>query len=198
MKQRRPFVMQVTSPLAVLYSTSTMEHHHFDQAHSSPLTNWKFRLVPVVNVHALPRNYLSKETVVVDFESTQTIIFQTELRRWTWTGDFKCREVKTGFCRNISMQTGSSRTLIGWKSGQTTFVPLWDWRVGAWLRTRGSQSGWQFTAHKFEASASGPPPHFTAHKSQLFHLCSHTKIKYIFLLKTIAYAVFSPLSEYVS
>ncbi len=42
------------------------------------------------------------------------------------TGDFKCREVKTGFYRNRSMQTGSSETLIGWKSGQTTFVPLWD------------------------------------------------------------------------
>jgi hypothetical protein len=24
------------------------------------------------------------------------------------------------------MQTGSSGTLIGWKSGQTTFVPLWN------------------------------------------------------------------------
>ncbi len=57
------------------------------------------------------------------------------LRRWTWTGDFKCREVKTGFYRNRSMQTGSSGTLIGWKSGQTTFVPLWDWMEGAWLRT---------------------------------------------------------------
>ncbi len=56
-------------------------------------------------------------------------------RRWTWTGDFKCREVKTGFYRNRSMQTGSSGTLIGWKSGQTTFVPLWDWMEGAWLRT---------------------------------------------------------------
>ncbi len=56
-------------------------------------------------------------------------------RRWTWTGDFKCREVKTGFCRNRSMQTGSSGTLIGWKSGQTTFVPLWDWMERAWLRT---------------------------------------------------------------
>ncbi len=56
-------------------------------------------------------------------------------RRWTWTGDFKCREVKTGFCRNRSMQTGSSGTLIGWKSGQTTFVPLWDWMEGAWPRT---------------------------------------------------------------
>ncbi len=57
-------------------------------------------------------------------------------RRWTWTGDFKCREVKTGFYRNKSMQTGSSGTLIGWKSGQTTFVPLWDWMEGAWLRTQ--------------------------------------------------------------
>ncbi len=57
------------------------------------------------------------------------------LRRWTWTGDFKCREVKTGFYRNRSMQTGSSGTLIGWKSGQTTFVPLWGWMEGAWLRT---------------------------------------------------------------
>ncbi len=54
-------------------------------------------------------------------------------RRWTWTGDFKCRKVKTGFYRNRSMQTGSSGTLIGWKSGQTTFVPLWDWMEGAWL-----------------------------------------------------------------
>jgi hypothetical protein len=42
----------------------------------------------------------------------------------TRTGDLKCREVKTGFCRNRSMQTGSAGTLIGWKSGQTTFVPL--------------------------------------------------------------------------
>ncbi len=33
------------------------------------------------------------------------------------------------------MQTGSSGTLIGWKSGQTIFVPLWDWMEGAWLRT---------------------------------------------------------------
>ncbi len=56
-------------------------------------------------------------------------------RRWTWTGDFKCREVKTGFYRNRSMQTGSSGTLIGWKSGQTTFVPPWGWMEGAWLRT---------------------------------------------------------------
>ncbi len=24
------------------------------------------------------------------------------------------------------MQTDSSETLIGWKSGQTTYIPLWD------------------------------------------------------------------------
>ncbi len=33
------------------------------------------------------------------------------------------------------MQTGSSGTLIGWKSGQTTFVPPWDRMEGAWLWT---------------------------------------------------------------
>ncbi len=57
------------------------------------------------------------------------------LRRWTWTVDFKCREVKTGFCRKRWTQTGSSGTLIGWKSGQTTFIPLWDRMEGAWLWT---------------------------------------------------------------
>jgi hypothetical protein len=38
----------------------------------------------------------------------------------TWTGDFKCREVKTGFYWKKWRQTGSSGTLIGWKSGQTS------------------------------------------------------------------------------
>jgi hypothetical protein len=34
--------------------------------------------------------------------------------------DLNCREVrvKTGFCRKRPMQTGSSETLIGWKSGK--------------------------------------------------------------------------------
>ncbi len=60
----------------------------------------------------------------------------------TRTGYFKCREVKTGFYRNKSMQTGSSGTLIGWKSGQTTFVPLWDRMEGAWLRTQVQMKNW--------------------------------------------------------
>jgi hypothetical protein len=30
------------------------------------------------------------------------------------------------------MQTGSSETLFSWKSGQTTYVPLWDRIDGAW------------------------------------------------------------------
>ncbi len=34
------------------------------------------------------------------------------------------------------MQTGSSETLIGWKSGKTTFVPLWDRIEGAWVWTQ--------------------------------------------------------------
>ncbi len=64
----------------------------------------------------------------------------------TWTGYFKCREVKTEFYRNRSMQTGSSGTLIGWKSGQTTFVPLWDRMEGAWLRTLLSQVFFGYSA----------------------------------------------------
>jgi len=30
------------------------------------------------------------------------------------------------------MQTGSSGMFIGWKSGQTTYVPLWDQMEGVW------------------------------------------------------------------
>jgi len=56
----------------------------------------------------------------------------------TWTEDFKCREVKTRFCRKRWMQTGSSGTHIGWKSGQTTFISLWDRMEGAWLWTQGA------------------------------------------------------------
>ncbi len=37
---------------------------------------------------------------------------------------------------NAKLQTGSSETLIGWKSGQTTLVPLWDRMEGAWLWTQ--------------------------------------------------------------
>jgi hypothetical protein len=38
------------------------------------------------------------------------------------------------------MQIGSSGTLIGWKSGQTTFVPLWDRMEGTWQLTPYSNS----------------------------------------------------------
>jgi hypothetical protein len=54
------------------------------------------------------------------------------------------------------MQTGSSGTLIGWKSGQTTFVPLWDRMEGAWLRTQltGGVLGLHKGAgHKFKSVA---------------------------------------------
>jgi hypothetical protein len=48
------------------------------------------------------------------------------------------------------MQTGSSGTLIGWKSGQTTYVPLWDRMEGAWLRTL----RWQTEAVQHEQDIS--------------------------------------------
>jgi hypothetical protein len=41
------------------------------------------------------------------------------------------------FAKNRSLQTGSSETLIGWKSGQTPYVPLWDRMEGACLWTLG-------------------------------------------------------------
>jgi hypothetical protein len=66
---------------------------------------------------------------------TPSLYIYHHQRRYDMTGDFKCREVKTGFCRNRSMQTGSSGTLIGWKSGQTTYVPLWERMEGVWLWT---------------------------------------------------------------
>jgi hypothetical protein len=45
-------------------------------------------------------------------------------RRYDMNRRFQSREVKTGFCPKRLKQTGSSGTLIGWKSGQTTFVTL--------------------------------------------------------------------------
>ncbi len=54
------------------------------------------------------------------------------------------------------MQTGSSGTLIGWKSGQTTFVPLWDRMEGAWLWTPGEIR--QNTNSLMSLALLGPPP----------------------------------------
>jgi hypothetical protein len=65
------------------------------------------------------------------------------------------------------MQTGSSGTLIGWKSGQTTFVPLWDRMEGAWLRTQGYvipevlQTGGAPTQHNHKAGLASGIQHFT-------------------------------------
>ncbi len=47
-------------------------------------------------------------------------------RRYDMNGRSQMPGGKTGFCRKRWMQTGSSETLIGWKCGKTTFVPLWD------------------------------------------------------------------------
>ncbi len=45
---------------------------------------------------------------------------------------------KNWILSKIQMQTSSSETLIGWKSGKTTYVPLWDRMEGAWLWTLGT------------------------------------------------------------
>ncbi len=53
-------------------------------------------------------------------------------------GDLKCREVKTGFAQRDECKPLISNfllTLIGWKSGKTTYVPLWDRMEGGWLWT---------------------------------------------------------------
>jgi hypothetical protein len=36
----------------------------------------------------------------------------------------------------LPKRTGLSKTLIGWKSGKTTYVPLWDRKERAWLWTQ--------------------------------------------------------------
>jgi hypothetical protein len=48
--------------------------------------------------------------------------------------DFKCREVKTGFCRKRSMQTGSSGTLIWLEIWSKPLMSLYgtEWRQGGY------------------------------------------------------------------
>ncbi len=65
---------------------------------------------------------------------TFTSLVLTALRRYGMNGRFEMQGGKNWiFFRKRWTQTGSSGTLIGWKSGQTTFVPLWDRMEGAWL-----------------------------------------------------------------
>ncbi len=54
-------------------------------------------------------------------------------RRYDMNGGSQKLGGKAGFCRNRQMQTGSSETHIGWKSGKTTYFPLWDRMEGSWL-----------------------------------------------------------------
>jgi hypothetical protein len=105
--------------------------------------SWILTTFPVHNEHLieikwkdlLTSQFLSDRDTVKTGQLEETITVKSR-GCTTRTGYFKCREVKTGFYRNKSMQTGTSGTLIGWKSGQTTFVPLWDRMEGAWLRTQ--------------------------------------------------------------
>ncbi len=61
------------------------------------------------------------------------------------TGDLKCREVKNGFCQKRKMQTGSSETLIGWKTGKP-LLSLYgaEWRErGYGLGKQTAWFGWE-------------------------------------------------------
>ncbi len=56
---------------------------------------------------------------------------------------------KTGFCRFCT--NNSSETLISWKSGKNTYIPLWDRMEGAWLWTledkvRKETTGWRVSS----------------------------------------------------
>ncbi len=48
-------------------------------------------------------------------------------------GRFQMQGGKNWFLPKEMNANSSSGTLIGWKSGQTTFIPLWDRMEGAWL-----------------------------------------------------------------
>jgi hypothetical protein len=51
-------------------------------------------------------------------------------------GRFQIQGGKNWILPKETNETGSSGTLIGWKSGQTTFVTLWDQMDGSWLWTQ--------------------------------------------------------------
>ncbi len=56
------------------------------------------------------------------------------------TGRFQMQEVKTGFCRNRSMKTGSSETLIGWKSEKNHLCPSMGQNGGSVAMENGLRS----------------------------------------------------------
>jgi hypothetical protein len=63
--------------------------------------------------------------------------------------DLKCREEKTGFFRKRLMQTGSSDTFIGWKSGKTTYISLWDRMEGGVAMDSGLSCSHTFRIYLF-------------------------------------------------
>jgi hypothetical protein len=65
----------------------------------------------------------------------QRINVLTSLRQYDMNGRSHMQGGKNWILPIESLQTGSSQTLIGWKFGKTTCVPLWDRMEGAWLWT---------------------------------------------------------------
>ncbi len=67
------------------------------------------------------------------------------------------------------MQTDSSGTLIGWKSGQTTYVPQWDRMEGAWLWTQDFDERDKYKPVFLRLSLAGKlENHLKVHKNENF------------------------------
>ncbi len=66
-------------------------------------------------------------------------VYRDSYKRYDMNRRSQLQGGETGFCRKSLMQTGSSETLIGWTSGKTTYIPLWDRMEGAWLWAQEAQ-----------------------------------------------------------
>jgi hypothetical protein len=97
-------------------------------------------------------------------------------RRYDMNGRFQMQRGKNWIIPKEMNANGSSGTLIGWKSGQTTYFPLRDRMKGSWATIRGY--GLRIRNHAFaallhqqswEGRRSGPVMQFFF--SALGHCC---------------------------
>ncbi len=69
-----------------------------------------------------------------DYTNEKKLIAQV-LRRYDMNGRFQMQGGKNWILPKEINANRISGTLIGWKSGQTTYFPLWDRMEGSWLWT---------------------------------------------------------------
>jgi hypothetical protein len=86
------------------------------------------------SLDALQTNSFSWETCIHEHNfSVFKIPLSTEAV--DMNGRFQMQGGKNWFLPKEMNANRSFGNLIGWKSGQTTFIPLWDRMEGAWLWT---------------------------------------------------------------